>query len=120
MASAAKAAKARFSVKINASTPRLQCMDRQRLQILPIEGARVLTAALTQATKAIEAVFRDETGAYLGDLFEQRLALNSRDAKALVAALKKWLVLKVACDDFDATILSPPKLIDEAWQRPAW
>ena len=72
----------------------------------------------TQATKAIEAVFRDETGAFLGDLFEQRLTLNSRDAKALVAALKKWLVLKVACDDFDATILSPPKLIDEAWQRP--
>ena len=71
------------------------------------------------ALDAVNGVFDGETGDRLAARFERPLglglALTAREAKARLTALKKFYVLKISESDFDATRLSPPPRVDEAW-----
>ena len=67
------------------------------------------------AQKAVNATLGGVTATRLAARFKRALGLTGREAAARVAALKKWYVLKIAAGDFDATRLSPPARVDEAW-----
>ena len=70
---------------------------------------------VSQSHAAVEAMLAGDAGATLLKRVQRRLGLKDREAKSALVAYKKFLELKAEHEDWDATKLSPPPLIDEVW-----
>ena len=63
----------------------------------------------------VDTIFADGYGGTLVTRLVRTIGVKEDKAKKVLRAYKQFLVLKAEGDDFDATKLSPPPLVDEMW-----
>lgn len=70
---------------------------------------------MTSNQQRVDAIFADGYGGTLVTRLVRTIGVKEDKAKKVLRAYKQFLVLKAEGDDFDATKLSPPPLVDEMW-----
>jgi len=70
---------------------------------------------MTSNQQRVDTIFADGYGGTLVTRLVRTIGVKEDKAKKVLRAYKQFLVLKAEGDDFDATKLSPPPLVDEMW-----
>ncbi|KAH8060116.1 small ubiquitin-related modifier protein [Aureococcus anophagefferens] len=70
---------------------------------------------MSTTQERVDVMFADGYGAALVARLARATGTKALKAKKVLFAYKQFLVLKAEGDDFDATKLSPPSLVDEMW-----